>query len=155
MTSVTYETPEATITLPPEYAADDAEAIDAKAFISGYIDALFFTEGLYEEDAIYGAHLDDFAPDTLDELREDCLRFVNEHAPLLRAAFVFAERKGIDYDAERAGADLLFTRNRHGAGYWDRGLGAIGDALSELCRGDTDWPEVTPCMGDDGRVYFC
>jgi hypothetical protein len=30
---------------------------------------------------------------------------------------------------EQAGIDFWLTRNRHGAGYWDRGLGITGDKL--------------------------
>ena len=28
--------------------------------------------------------------------------------------------------------DFWLTRNRHGAGFWDRGLGAIGDRLTAM-----------------------
>jgi hypothetical protein len=37
--------------------------------------------------------------------------------------------------AEQAGHDLILTANHHGAGFWDRGLGAAGDALTEATRG--------------------
>lgn len=32
------------------------------------------------------------------------------------------------------GHDLWLTRNGHGAGFWDRGLGELGDRLSEAAR---------------------
>lgn len=36
-----------------------------------------------------------------------------------------------EHGAERCGHDFWLTRNRHGAGFWDRGLGADGDKLTE------------------------
>ena len=33
-----------------------------------------------------------------------------------------------------AGHDFALTRNGHGTGFWDRGLGAIGDMLSNECK---------------------
>lgn len=35
---------------------------------------------------------------------------------------------------ERAGHDFWLTRNRHGTGFWDRGLSEIGDKLTELAH---------------------
>jgi hypothetical protein len=34
-------------------------------------------------------------------------------------------------DDEQAGHDFWLTRNGHGAGFWDRGLGKIGDQLTK------------------------
>ena len=36
--------------------------------------------------------------------------------------------------AELAGHDFALTRNGHGTGFWDRGLGEMGDMLSEECK---------------------
>ena len=33
-----------------------------------------------------------------------------------------------------AGHDFALTRNDHGTGFWDRGLGAIGNMLSNECK---------------------
>jgi len=49
------------------------------------------------------------------------------------------------------GHDFWLTRNGHGAGFWDRGLGKLGDKLTYLCKacGESD------CyIGDDGKVYL-
>ena len=35
-------------------------------------------------------------------------------------------------DADMAGNDFFLTRNGHGAGFWDRDLGKVGDDLTEL-----------------------
>jgi hypothetical protein len=36
--------------------------------------------------------------------------------------------------AEQAGHDLILTANRHGAGFWDRGLGATGKTLTDAAH---------------------
>lgn len=40
-----------------------------------------------------------------------------------------------DVDPAQAGHDFILTANGHGAGFWDRGLGAAGKTLTEACRG--------------------
>lgn len=37
----------------------------------------------------------------------------------------------VTLDAEQIGHDLWLTRNRYGAGFWDRSLGPIGNKLTE------------------------
>ena len=37
-------------------------------------------------------------------------------------------------DAGQTGHDFILTANGHGAGFWDRGLGARGDRLTENCK---------------------
>lgn len=43
-----------------------------------------------------------------------------------------AHQKGRTYS--EIGADLWFTQNGHGVGFWDRGLDDIGEQLSEAAR---------------------
>ena len=38
------------------------------------------------------------------------------------------------FDARTAGFDFWLTRARHGAGFWDRGLGAVGDKLTKAAH---------------------
>jgi hypothetical protein len=35
---------------------------------------------------------------------------------------------------EQIGHDLWLTRNGHGAGFWDRNLGEIGNKLTKICE---------------------
>lgn len=44
------------------------------------------------------------------------------------------ERAGQWTGGELAGHDFALTRSGHGAGFWDRGLGEIGDRLSDMAR---------------------
>ncbi len=39
-----------------------------------------------------------------------------------------------EYTPDMAGHDYCLSRNRHGAGYWDRGLGPLGDRLHEIAK---------------------
>ena len=53
---------------------------------------------------------------------------------------------------EHAGHDLWLTSCGHGVGFWDRGLGNLGDRLSKACGFRTDFPEKWVDIGDDGYV---
>lgn len=49
------------------------------------------------------------------------------------------------------GHDFILTRNGHGAGFWDRGLGDRGDRLSDAAK---VYGSIDAYIGDDGKVYF-
>lgn len=89
--------------------------------------------------------LHDIHPSTIAAAKRDCLAFLamQEVRALLDAA------SGND---ARHGHDLWLTRNGHGAGFWDRGYGKIGEELSDLAKslGPCDW-----YVGSDGNVYQC
>src|SRR5215213_9921810 len=50
----------------------------------------------------------------------------------------------------QAGHDFWLTRNRHGAGFWDRGLGDLSNRLSDASK---VYGEVDLYVGDDGQIY--
>lgn len=91
-------------------------------------------------DAIYVS--DDLAPETLASMIADCADF--------RALL---EREQIDTSAwtdEQLGHDLWLTRNRHGAGFWDRGNGPVGDVLTRYALA---YGETSLYVGDDGLIH--
>lgn len=49
-----------------------------------------------------------------------------------------------------AGHDFWLTRNGHGAGFWDRGLGELGTRLTSASE---PYGEANLYVGDDGKVY--
>lgn len=53
-------------------------------------------------------------------------------------------------DAEQIGHDLILTTNGHGVGFWDRGLGELGDKLTKVCE---ELDSYTLYVGDDGKLY--
>lgn len=80
------------------------------------------------------------APKTLKQAQEDCAAFKELAGDLLN---------GID--EEQAGHDFWLTRNRHGAGFWDRDLGEVGEKLSEIAK---SFGERAAIFGNDGYIYF-
>ena len=88
-----------------------------------------------------GSPLDghDIAPETMREMRSDCADFIWDNRDDLRAYS----------DAEQAGDDFWLTRNRHGAGFWDRGLGDLGQRLAAAAR---IYGGIDLHIGDDGKV---
>lgn len=83
---------------------------------------------------------DDLAPETLGKMRADCKDFIDANIDdLLNAR-----------DAAHNGHDFWLTRNGHGAGFWDRGLGELGDRLTEA---STVYGESDIYVGDDGLLY--
>lgn len=53
-------------------------------------------------------------------------------------------------DLEHAGHDLWLTRNGHGAGFWDRGLGELGDRLTDAAHKMGG----RPCFVGDGPTVI-
>jgi hypothetical protein len=84
------------------------------------------------------------APETLTTMIADCAAFQTAHAALLSEAYELGE------DDARAGHDFWLTRNRHGAGFWDRGLGGVGDKLTDAAH---ETGERDLYVGDDGLIY--
>lgn len=52
-----------------------------------------------------------------------------------------------EYSADHMVYDYWLTRNRHGAGFWDRGLGNTGDRLTSLAEDG----EYTVFLDDNGN----
>jgi hypothetical protein len=103
------------------------------AFLTAYAEAALWSSNIFEGDEenpgeregkpfddYFG--IDDLSPDCLKQFEDDCEDFQEANKELL-------EKSGLS--DEQAGQDFWLTRNRHGAGFWDRGLGEIGKKLSE------------------------
>lgn len=84
--------------------------------------------------------LADLSLDSRRDAIADCTRFQETCAHLLSGL-----------DASQCGHDYWLTRNGHGAGFWDRGLGEVGDKLTEAAKaaGSADL-----YLGDDGKLYL-
>lgn len=93
---------------------------------------------------------DDIAPDAMGQILEDCIRFQQDWAKELKRAYaLYRPRDGYEGEA-LAGHDYWLTRNRHGVGFWDRGLGKVGDQLTKAAHMDK---ELDLYVGDDGKIY--
>lgn len=105
-------------------------------FVNGYLEAaMSYTHGMDEEGNTDDAEADSVTPTARAQIVKECADFEEANAELLRTAY---EMRG--YDSSQAGSDFYLTRNGHGAGFWDRGLGEVGRALSEASKpyGSTD-----------------
>jgi hypothetical protein len=86
-----------------------------------------------------GYDASDLAPVALAEIIADVTDFVTANSEDLAGM-----------DPGQIGHDFLLTRNRHGAGFWDRGLGDKGDRLTAASH---PYGETSAYMGDDGKVH--
>lgn len=110
------------------------------AFTSAYVECALWAEldnSGVPLDANYGA--DHISADTAQEMVLDCIAFIRENA---------ADLAGID--PGRAGHDFWLTRNHHGVGFWDRGLGDLGDRLTKSAHAHGDYGLY---VGDDGKLW--
>ena len=62
--------------------------------------------------------------DTLNQMRSDCIEFIHDAGTLLEESRL---------SSAQIGHDFWLTRNGHGSGFWDKGLGKIGDDLTDIC----------------------
>lgn len=88
----------------------------------------------------------DIADDTLWQMAQDWNDFQRNQSPLLEEA-----ETEFGYTIRQAAHDFWLTRNGHGAGFWDRGIGEIGEKLSSAARvyGSQDlWAD------EDGQIHL-
>jgi hypothetical protein len=85
--------------------------------VKHYLHAALWTEELDSFD------LEDIHANSVAQATEDCKSFVEKAGSLLN-----------EINEEQIGHDFWLTRNGHGAGFWDRGLGEVGDKLTEICK---------------------
>lgn len=114
---------------------------DLEAFIDGYAECMIWANTYaYDENGEMGESdlyawqapgrwaLDAFTPAARESIESDCESFASGNDRDLRAA-VQAGRP-----ADHLGHDFALTRNGHGAGFWDRGLGDVGDRLTSAAH---------------------
>lgn len=81
-------------------------------------------------DELYSA--DDATLELVAQLTEE-LDQCEPDSDLLWATDVYIDNFGTDWPKE-FGRDLALTRNGHGVGFWDRGLGDAGDVLTDWAK---------------------
>lgn len=121
---------------------------DFDAFADGYVEAMLWANTVAEsessevESALVVGETNLLTAETLESLREDCHEFL---ADVLSSGTVGMVCGRVDWPyvgrratrwspASLAGHDFALTRNHHGAGFWDRGLGDVGDKLTDLAH---------------------
>lgn len=119
---------------------------DLDDFTRAYIECALWISTDDDGESFDGAE-SDLAPTTLESMVADCADFQDSNAGILESACAADPR----YSLARAGHDFWLTRNRHGAGFWDRGLPCA--IAKELTADSHAWGEVNLYRGDDGLIY--
>ena len=88
--------------------------------------------------------------ETMAQIEADCQRFQTENEADLQKAYKLYKIAGNWTVEEQAGHDFWLTRNGEGAGFWDRGLGDVGEDLTKACR---KYKSCYLYIGDDKRLY--
>lgn len=101
-------------------------------FCQGYFECaewLLNTDSPVEEGGIDRSKIRGWSVNARKAMVADCRDFVRDNAELLRQ---YCEATGRDMAS--AGHDFYLTRERHGAGFWDRGNHACLKALTDASR---------------------
>lgn len=109
--------------------------------VRGFIEALLWANAVDSNgESVEGAH-QDYAPVSLTDFAVDAQTTINAEV----WAFISSNVADFDEFVQRVvslndcsesaaaadfGHNFLLTRSGHGAGYWDRGLGDLGDRLT-------------------------
>lgn len=85
--------------------------------------------------------VDDFSKEAVEEAIKECDDFIKANKADLESVG----------NPSRHGFDFWLSRNGHGAGFFDRGYGAVGKRLQEAAR---VYGSLDLYAGDDGLLYF-
>lgn len=155
------------------YAAELAGA-SIDAMVDGYLDAQLWAGLDYEHERCgddcdvnsephpWDDHYsrEDISDEYVDAVRAEFAALVYEHPLAVRMylnhrAYYHTGENGVivrkrrtepEYDAAQFGHDFYLTREGHGAGFWDRGLGELGDYLTKL----SEWAGRATDLDDRG-----
>ena len=113
---------------------------DLDAILTGYMDAVDWAEYVNTDESSLGCGDEGGHPLDREEqwekrslaiLAKRVKDALEDFDPVDYAAYIASGR-----DPMHFGHDLYLTTHGHGAGFWDRGLGALGDRLSAACGRD-------------------
>ena len=110
------------------------KTINKEEILKHYIAAALWTADKNDRD------LSDMGLSTISKAKEDIDLFIEKAGNLLD-----------NIDEEQIGHDFWLTRNHHGAGFWDRGLGEVGDKLTEISE---TFKELNVWENELNIVYF-
>lgn len=116
-------------------------------FFEAYVEAALWSSTDDDGDSLdWYCCISDLSDEARKQMLDDCCAFLADNEELLERAC-----DAHSYDDSMAGLDFWLTRNRHGAGFWDRGLGDIGDALTKNAHA---YGSSELHLDDDGKVHL-
>lgn len=110
------------------------------AFVLGYLECAVWAEDMGGVENIHGG--------TLARMILDCEKFQRQNVSDLEAYCASIDRRTMGH----AGHDFWLTRNRHGAGFWDR-HGVPNDVGKRLTVAAHAFGPFSLYLGDDGRTH--
>lgn len=115
-----------------------------REYLAAYFECALWSSTDDDGESLDAAHdLSDFNPSTLRKMAKTALR-MREH--FIR---VIGERENPLSEAQM-GHDCWLTRNGHGAGFWDRGIGDLGKELTVAAE---SYGGVDLYIGDDNKIH--
>jgi hypothetical protein len=110
--------------------------------LAAYMDCALWASTDDDGEPLDGWGIGDIAPEAVAAMAADVADFI-----------AMVDAAGISREAwtdDQFGHDLWLTRNRHGAGFWDRGHGEPGDRLTDIAHA---MGEASLYVRDDGLIY--
>lgn len=112
-------------------------------FVQSYIECMLWSSiGDDGEPLDDDCSISDLSPEAIERIISDCTDFLADPRTMELCQ---------KYGMERCGHDFWLTRNRHGAGFWDRGYGEPGDYLTDRAH---VYGSCEPYVGEDGVIYL-
>lgn len=108
--------------------------------VDAYLEAADFTTHPEERDDLIAWDIATLSDKARTTAAQDCAAFLAKAGKLPDTL-----------TPESLGHDFWLTRNHHGAGFWDRGLGELGDRLTKLADSFGSQDLV---LGDDGFLHL-
>lgn len=111
--------------------------------IAAYIDCALWSSTTMDDEPMpldEDYNSDDLTEQAWDSMRTDVIAFCDANSADIE-----------NMQATQVGHDFWLTRNGHGAGFWDRGLGALGDRLTSAAHA---YGSCDLYVGDDDKLYI-
>jgi len=115
-----------------------------KTVISAYIECAYFCDTGEPDQCPSDTDLSDLG---YIAAASDCADFLH----LCERAGLLAKYRETGRTWDQFGHDFWFTRNGHGVGFWDRGMGDLGEELTKVAK---SMGERYLVQGDDGMAYI-
>jgi hypothetical protein len=116
---------------------EDDSFRDRDNFVTAYIGA---AEELADDEEFEDGHVN-WSSEGIANMERDAEMFFSKAEKLMQKT---------GGDPRQHGTDFWLTRNGHGAGFWDRDYGDLGDKLTAFAE---KFGEVHIYKGDDGKAY--
>jgi hypothetical protein len=114
---------------------------DIGAMVQGYLECQLWAgldtsrEDNSDNNPNYDENYDvaDVSIEYVQHVTDELIDVVTQHPLAVRMYLNAREREGYDRN-ELFGHDFYLTREHHGAGFWDRGLGDLGEYLTKVAQ---------------------